>query len=162
MQIKVDAPIEIANTDVFDGFTTVIDRVQGSDSYMLLAYSLEGKTVKPDKYAILNIADGAIEQIIFSTPTAATVDGIEGDPLGIGEDTVTANVYPNPTNGMITVEAENMSDIVISNMMGQIVGHYSDINATSANIDMNSYEKGTYLVRIITGSSVIVKNVIKI
>ena len=161
MQIMVDAPIEIANTDVFDGFTTVIDRVQGTDSYMLLAYSLEGKTVKPGKYAILNIADGTIEQITFSTPTAATVDGIEGDPLGIGEETVTANVYPNPTQGMITIEAENMSEIVISNMMGQIVARYSDINGSSANINMNGFEKGTYLVRIITGSSVIVKNVVK-
>ena len=161
MQIMVDAPIEIANTDVFDGFTTVIDRVQGTDSYMLLAYSLEGKTVKPGKYAILNIADGTIEQITFSTPTAATVDGIEGDPLGIGEETVTANVYPNPTQGMITIEAENMSEIVISNMMGQVVARYSDINGSSANINMNGFEKGTYLVRIITGSSVIVKNVVK-
>jgi helix-turn-helix protein len=161
MQIMVDAPIEIANTDVFDGFSTVIDRVQGTDSYMLLAYSLDGKTVKPGKYAILNIADGTIEQMIFSTPTAATVDGIEGDPLGIGEETVTANVYPNPTHGMITIEAENMSEIVISNMMGQIVARYADINGSSANINMNGFEKGTYLVRIITGSSVIVKNVVK-
>ncbi|MBR0122217.1 MAG: T9SS type A sorting domain-containing protein, partial [Bacteroidales bacterium] len=161
MQIMVDAPIEIANTDVFDGFTTVIDRVQGTDSYMLLAYSLEGKTVKPGKYAILNIADGTIELMTFSTPTAATVDGIEGDPLGIGEETVTANVYPNPTHGMITIEAENMSEIVISNMMGQIVARYADINGSSANINMNGFEKGTYLVRIITGSSVIVKNVVK-
>ena len=161
MQIKVDAPIEIVNTDVFDGFTIVIDRVQGTDSYMLLAYSLEGKTVKPGKYAILNIADGTIEQMTFSTPTAATVDGIEGDPLGIGEETVTANVYPNPTQGMITVEAEHISEIVISNMMGQIVARYADINGSSANININGFEKGTYLVRIITGSSVIVKNVVK-
>ena len=63
---------------------------------------------------------------------------------------------------MITVEAENMSEIVISNMMGQIVRRYTDINASSANIDMNGYENGTYLVRIITDSSVIVKNVVKI
>ena len=161
MQIKVNAPIEIANTDVFDGFTTVIDRVQGTNSYMFLAYSLEGKTVKPGKYAILNIADGTIEKMTFSTPTAATVDGIEGDPLGIGEETVTANVYPNPTNGMITVEAENMSEIVISNLMGQIVARYAEINGSSANIDMNGFEKGTYLVRIITDNSVIVKNVVK-
>ena len=70
-------------------------------------------------------------------------------------------VYPNPTETMITVEAENMSEIVISNMMGQTVGRYSDINASSANIDMNGYEKGTYLVRIITDNSVIVRNVVK-
>ncbi len=161
VQIKVDAPIEITDTDIFDGFVTIIDRVQGTDSYMFLAYSLEGKTVNPGKYSILNIADGAIEQIIFSTPTAATVDGIEGDPLGIADESVTVNVYPNPTDGMITIEADNISEIVIMNMMGQIVGRYADINGSSANIDMSGYENGTYLVRIITDSSVIVKNVVK-
>ncbi len=81
---------------------------------------------------------------------------------GIGKDNITYNsLYPNPTNGMITVEAEKISEIVISNMMGQIVARYTDINASSTNIDMNSYEKGTYLVRIITDSSVIVRNVVK-
>ncbi len=81
---------------------------------------------------------------------------------GIGKENITYNsLYPNPTNGMITVEAENMSEIVISNMMGQIVARYANINDSSANINMNGYEKGTYLVRIITGSSVIVKNVVK-
>ena len=81
---------------------------------------------------------------------------------GIGKDNITYNsLYPNPTNGMITVEAENMSEIVISNMMGQIVGRYTDINGSSTNIDMNGYKKGTYLVRIITDNSIIVRNVVK-
>ena len=62
---------------------------------------------------------------------------------------------------MITVEAENMSEIMISNMMSQIVAHYADINGSSANNNMNGYEKGN-LVRIITDSSVIVKNVVKL
>ena len=50
---------------------------------------------------------------------------------------MTANVYPNPTEAMITVEAENMSEIMISNMMSQIVAHYADINGSSANNNMN-------------------------
>ena len=81
---------------------------------------------------------------------------------GIGKENMKYNwLYPNPTHGIITVEAENMSEIVISNIMGQIVARYADINGSSANIDMNGYEKGTYLVRIITNGSVIVKNVVK-
>ncbi|MBP5782549.1 MAG: T9SS type A sorting domain-containing protein, partial [Bacteroidales bacterium] len=157
--LKFDSEVTVSET--LDGFDVAAEYVADGD-FMVIAYSMSGKTLKPGKYALMTVEKAQVTGYSIATPEACGVNLIDGSILGIGDETVTVNVYPNPTDGMITVEAENMSEIVISNMMGQIVGRYADINASSANIDMNGYEKGTYLVRIITDSSVIVKNVVKI
>ena len=156
--LKFDSEVTVSGT--LDGFDVAADNVADGD-FMVIAYSMSGKTLKPGKYALITVEKAQVTGYSIATPEACDVNLIDGSTLGIGDETVAANVYPNPTDGMITVEAENMSEIVISNMMGQIVGRYTDINGSSANIDMNGYEKGTYLVRIITDSSVIVKNVVK-
>jgi len=157
--LKFDSEVTVSET--LDGFDVAADNVADGD-FMVIAYSMSGNTLKPGKYALMTVEKAQVTGYSIATPEACGVNLIDGSILGIGDETVTVNVYPNPTDGMITVEAENMSEIVISNMMGQIVGRYADINASSANIDMNGYEKGTYLVRIITDSSVIVRNVVKI
>ena len=156
--LKFDSEVTVSET--LDGFDVAADNVADGD-FMVIAYSMSGKTLKPGKYALMTVEKAKVTGYSIATPEACDVNLIDGSILGIGDETVAANVYPNPTDGMITVEAENMSEIVISNMMGQIVGRYTDINGSSANIDMNGYEKGTYLVRIITDSSVIVRNVVK-
>ncbi len=156
--LKFDSEVTVSGA--LDGFDVAADNVTDGD-FMVIAYSMRGKTLKPGKYALMTVENAQVTGYSIATPEACDVNLVDGSILGIGDETMTVKVYPNPTETMITVEAENMSEIVISNMMGQTVGRYSDINASSANIDMNGYEKGTYLVRIITDNSVIVRNVVK-
>ena len=156
--LKFDSEVTVSGA--LDGFDVAADNVADGD-FMVIAYSMRGKTLKPGKYAFMTVENAKVTGYSIATPEACDVNLIDGSILGIGDETVAVKVYPNPTEAMITIEAENMSEIVISNMMGQTVGRYSDINASSAYIDMNGYEKGTYLVRIITDNSVIVRNVVK-
>jgi hypothetical protein len=41
---------------------------------------------------------------------------------GVGDhDAIEANVYPNPTKGTVTVEAEGIESIRLTDMMGQVL-----------------------------------------
>lgn len=69
------------------------------------------------------------------------------------------SIYPNPTNNIVTIEAENLKRITISNMLGQII--YSDkAEGNAFEYDFSNHNAGIYLIRIETESGVAVKKVL--
>ena len=66
-------------------------------------------------------------------------------------------VYPNPTNGLLTVSGDGMMHISVSNMLGQ---RLMEATAESyATLDLTDYGQGIYLVRIETANGVKVQKV---
>lgn len=68
-------------------------------------------------------------------------------------------LYPNPTNGKITVEGENISNIEVMNVAGKKVMDAKSVKQQS-NIDLSNQIKGTYIVKITTNKGIIVKKVV--
>ncbi len=65
------------------------------------------------------------------------------------------SIYPNPTNGLIYIDYE-MTNVEIYNIVGQLV------KETKENmIDLSEQEAGTYILKVITPSGVITKQIIK-
>ena len=66
-------------------------------------------------------------------------------------------IYPNPTNGLLNVSGHDTMHITVSNLLGQT------LNAVTAeghaSLDLSPYGTGMYLIRIETGSRVIVQKV---
>ncbi len=70
-----------------------------------------------------------------------------------------ATVYPNPTNGTLRVEAENMEGLSIYNMLGEKLFEA----LTSGNCfeyDFSPHERGVYIVRIQTEKGMVTKRVV--
>lgn len=67
-------------------------------------------------------------------------------------------VYPNPTNGLVKIEAESIKHISISNMLGQVVFD-GKVVGDAFEYDFSGQKTGIYLVRIETASGVAVKKV---
>jgi hypothetical protein len=57
------------------------------------------------------------------------------------------NVYPNPTNGDIKVEAEMLEHVAIYNLVGQKV-YEDNISGNECVIDMNRFGSGVYMIKI--------------
>jgi len=59
------------------------------------------------------------------------------------------NVYPNPTNGVFTIELENNAkyDVSVHNVLGQTV-YSSSINSLSTTIDLSGFDKGIYTIEL--------------
>ena len=65
------------------------------------------------------------------------------------------SVYPNPTNGLIYIDYE-ITNVEIYNIVGQLV------KETKENvIDLSEQKAGTYILKVITPSGVVTKQIIK-
>ena len=56
------------------------------------------------------------------------------------------NIYPNPTSGLVTIEAENINYIAIYNSVGQLVNVVKSENNT---VNMSNYDNGVYYFNIV-------------
>ena len=74
-------------------------------------------------------------------------------------DETMATVYPNPTNGTITIEAENMEGISVYNMLGEKLFEVP-ARGNGIEYDFNPLDVGVYIVRIQTKSGVLTKRIV--
>ncbi|MCF0207798.1 MAG: T9SS type A sorting domain-containing protein [Bacteroidales bacterium] len=74
------------------------------------------------------------------------------------EDAVSSNVqiYPNPTNGILNVEAEGLNNVEIIDVTGRVI-----VSSTESSIDLSNVEAGVYFVKAYTENGSIVKKVVK-
>ena len=68
-------------------------------------------------------------------------------------------IYPNPTDGKINVEANNIAEIELMNVVGQNVATYK-VNADFYEIDMTGFDAGVYFVNVKTENEIITKKII--
>ena len=66
---------------------------------------------------------------------------------GIGENSIAAKVYPNPTKGEFTLEGESLSHVRIVNAYGQTV-YNADLEGNQVRIDLSHMTKGIYMMHI--------------
>ena len=69
-----------------------------------------------------------------------------------------ANVYPNPTNGTLKIEAENIEAISIYNLLGEMLFDTS-VSGNYYEYDFSPQEVGVYFVRIQTELGIVTKRV---
>lgn len=69
--------------------------------------------------------------------------------LGDGQD-VDAKIYPNPTRGQLTVEAEGIERVRVVNMMGQVLDDVVVGRDDQVTLNLNPYAPSVYLIEIET------------
>jgi len=91
-----------------------------------------------------------------------TLCAILGTTNSISENTIEGlKVYPNPTNGMILVNAkENIQNISVINLAGQEVMKIQN-NGLNAQLDMSNLTSGSYILKITTDKTVATYQVTK-
>ena len=78
---------------------------------------------------------------------------------GIGENSISAKVYPNPTKGEVTVESEGLGHIRIVNVYGQTV-YNAKADGEHVRIDLSGFAKGVYMMHIGTEKGNTVKQIV--
>ena len=80
----------------------------------------------------------------------------------VNEYSINAKIYPNPTNGIINIEAEGLQRLTVMNTLGQTLYDHK-VNSDNAQINMTQFGMGSYLIRIHTESGTTIQriNVIK-
>ena len=98
----------------------------------------------------------------------ASVQGGEGyawilwayaeDTDALGEFNSNVAVYPNPTNGNVTVAAPGMNHVSVMNALGQMV-YETNVDTESVTLDLGQYQAGVYMVRVASENGVSVRRV---
>ena len=76
----------------------------------------------------------------------------------INEYGISAKIYPNPTNGLVNIEAEGLQRLTVVNVFGQTL-YDREVESNHAQIEMSQFGTGTYLFRIQTESGTAVRHV---
>ena len=67
-------------------------------------------------------------------------------------------IYPNPANEKITIEAQNINEIYISNVMGQKI-YETSVNDDQVVVDVNDFPSGIYMIRVVTDEYEVTKRI---
>ena len=112
--------------------------------YRLTAYYLadNGETCESDYAATLN--DPELHYI-----------GI--DLTSTGENLESSlKLYPNPTNGIVTIELEEIQKVMIYNALGQVLLG-KDVNSDYLQLDLSSFENGLYWLHVNSQNGVVTR-----
>ena len=80
-------------------------------------------------------------------------------PTGMDENETQVKVYPNPTKGLVTLEAEGMMEVSVYNTFGQCVLK-KEIAESQSVVDLQNVSEGLYLLRIKTENGVVSKRIV--
>ena len=145
--LKFDSEVSVLETlDDFD----VVAGETSDGSYLIVAYSMKGITLKAGKYPLMNVGNAKVTGYSIATPDACSVNLIEGGILGFdGEHTVFC-AYPNPFNESVTINFEPSSNtqLVITNVYGQTINLVDVSNSSSYVWKPGSISNGIYFITI--------------
>jgi hypothetical protein len=120
-------------------------------------------------YRILNskgkvIVNGAGDFGAEASCVLSIVEGVEEEPEpgeGIEEVTSSINMYPNPVNDKLYIEAEmEVEEVVVYDVFGR-QQKLSAISGQQSVVDVTSLNSGVYFVKVVTRNGEIVKRFVK-
>ena len=77
----------------------------------------------------------------------------------IQENDDNVSIFPNPTNGILNIKAENIENIRVFNLFGQEI---MNINVDNDNciINMSQFTKGVYMLKVETANGTAMKRIV--
>jgi len=137
------AQIEGTGSGVYSYFDPI--ETNGTYSYKVTAIHQNTEVCESEPATSVNNADHV--DVVFNKPDST------------GEiECSNASIYPNPTNGLVMINANSMTNISVFNTIGQLV-YNQDVNSDSVNLDLSGLESGMYSIRIVTEKGIITERV---
>lgn len=130
------------------------------DEGMMLASLIVSNVNDPSQTVpVYSIGKNSLIYGFIMPPFDVIITATFGPATAIGENNVAlALVYPNPANGQVKIEAENIKNITINNMLGQTI-YECNASGNAFGYDFSKHKAGIYLIRIETANGVAVKKV---
>lgn len=93
--------------------------------------------------------------LVYKRPLSDIITGFE-ETNNIKE----MNIFPNPATDKLQIEASQISEIEILNLEGQIIKSIS-ANENHETIDVSSFTRGMYFIKVKSGEGIAVKKFVK-
>ena len=132
------------NYNYGDEVTLTLDR---NEDYRFLNWTEDGEVVSEEMTYVFTITS--------DRTLVANFEYTEG----IGEQAANVSLYPNPTQGEVTVEGESLQTVRIVNVYGQTV-YNAEVEGDQVRIDLSGMAKGFYVMHIGTANGEAVRQIV--
>ena len=132
------------NYNYGDEVTLTLDR---NEDYRFLNWTEDGEVVSEEMTYVFTITS--------DRTLVANFEYTEG----IGEQAANVSLYPNPTQGEVTVEGESLQTVRIVNVYGQTV-YNAEVEGDQVRIDLSGMAKGIYVMHIGTANGEAVRQIV--
>ena len=105
--------------------------------------------------AVNTVSGGLACESAYAMSADGTHDYVYAQTLGIAEVNSDFSVYPNPTDGIVNIDADDIKIVVVMNALGQVV-----LETAENRIDLSQFGKGLYTLRIETGNNTIIQRIV--
>ena len=92
--------------------------------------------------------------------TANGNDFVRITNIGVDENQMNVKIYPNPTSGQLSIEAEEMTSVSVYDLLGQCVMQMSAEDG-QATLDMSQLQNGIYFIKVNAANGSAVQRVVK-
>lgn len=112
---------------------------------------------------LYSISDNELIINAFAVPEISRLKISFNKPLGIeSQKDIYVSCYPNPTNGILTIECEYpIQHIVIRNLNGQVLYQSQPDSGERIEVDLKELSSTTYFIYLKTSKGYIVKKIVK-
>jgi len=140
------------------------DEVQGT-----IAWSLSNDAWQiveaQDNYCLVFVGTpgSATLTAIFRTPECGEIERdfiINAGFFGVGEQAVEVNIFPNPTKGTVTIEAEGIESLRLADMYGQVLERHECDRSGSMTLNLGGYAPSVYLLEIKTVNGIVKRRLV--
>ena len=149
-------PVACSGTDKATEFIMRSIALATNGTYLLLTddSGIGGSHIKPTtdeiKVELLNdLLQRIIEQMCWVNTCEHTTPGII--PIAPFTNTVKVKIFPNPTNGPVTIETtKKLKEIFITDFTGKILMHSLLTGKENYHFDLSAFPSAAYLIKYIT------------
>lgn len=160
--VRIDEGISGGNVNASVGLANLGEEVQLTitpDNGMMLS-SLTVSDVSNSSQTVLAYPINGNSVFGFTMPpydVLVSAVFVINNTVDEGNDSV-MSVYPNPTNGQIKIEAEDIKHITINNTLGQVI-YEGNANGDAFEYDFGKHDSGLYLIKIETANGMATKKI---
>lgn len=116
------------------------------------------------QYIIPNNGSYAVKVTQFGCVDTSECNVIDNLGLTDNDNDILVNMFPNPTNGNITISLNTVSQhivVKVTNSLGQVIISKEEFNTTQFDIDLSQMSTGIYYIHINDGEKSNTQKVIK-
>jgi len=91
---------------------------------------------------------------------SSTAEAVVINTTGVEENAINLNIYPNPTNSTLYIEADEINKVRISDIVGQVLFEKNTRDGR-VEINMSDYAAGQYFIQVHASNGVATRKIIK-
>lgn len=122
-----------------------------------VSVSYMGMPLADTVFTDISDIDFTVDEMMVGFTVSVTINFARNNAIDVAGDLNNINVYPNPTHGKVTVDADDVVKVDVMDLYGRVVTTFENTNS----FDISSIAAGTYMLRIETTSGTALKRIVK-